>query len=219
MDVQMPEIDGLEATRRIRELHPPGDVRHVPIIAMTAHAMQGDRERCLEAGMDDYVAKPVRPVELSAVMARVCGASARVPEVSSHGGRDTQFQSEHFAWESLLKAVQGDHALAHIVAEAYLEETPRLMKRLSEAVSVQNAANARMAAHTIRGSLRTLGARAQQTTAALEAAVSALQWDECTELLVTLEKELDLIHSDLCKLLSAEIGASSTRPPISSGSA
>ena len=71
MDVQMPEMDGLEATRRIR--NPRSNVlnRHVPIIAMTAHAMQGDRERCLEAGMDDYISKPVNPQMLVSVLKKM----------------------------------------------------------------------------------------------------------------------------------------------------
>ena len=70
MDVQMPEVDGLEATRRIRD--PDADVydSRIPIIAMTAHAMKGDREKCIEAGMDDYISKPVDPQELSNVIKR-----------------------------------------------------------------------------------------------------------------------------------------------------
>jgi CheY-like chemotaxis protein len=70
MDVQMPEMDGLEATRVIRQ-HEAGSDRRLPIIAMTAQAMKGDRERCLESGMDDYLTKPVRPPELFATIARV----------------------------------------------------------------------------------------------------------------------------------------------------
>jgi CheY-like chemotaxis protein len=70
MDVQMPEMDGFEATRAIRREETVGG-RHTPIVALTAHAMKGDRERCLAAGMDDYVSKPLRAAELAAVLERV----------------------------------------------------------------------------------------------------------------------------------------------------
>jgi CheY-like chemotaxis protein len=70
MDVQMPDMDGLEATARIREGEQGGS-RHVPIIAMTAHAMKGDCERCLQAGMDAYLAKPIQPQELFETIGRL----------------------------------------------------------------------------------------------------------------------------------------------------
>jgi PAS domain S-box-containing protein len=80
MDIQMPEMDGLEATRRIREAEQQdGRGRHIPIIAVTAHAMQGDRERCLEAGMDDYIKKPVAPARLVDKLQRWLKAPAEPP--------------------------------------------------------------------------------------------------------------------------------------------
>lgn len=79
MDVQMPDMDGLQATARVRERE-KGTSRHIPIIALTAHTMKGDRERCLEAGMDGYVTKPVNASELFAAVERVAGANpARSP--------------------------------------------------------------------------------------------------------------------------------------------
>jgi CheY-like chemotaxis protein len=77
MDVQMPGIDGLETTRAIREME--GGRRRIPIVAVTARAMQGDRDRCLAAGMDDYLAKPIRPAELSALLKRYLLVGAPVP--------------------------------------------------------------------------------------------------------------------------------------------
>jgi len=77
MDIQMPEMDGLEATRKIRAIERPGGAR-TPIIAMTAHAMGGDRERCLEAGMDDHVAKPISRAELAATIYRHTSAAAEL---------------------------------------------------------------------------------------------------------------------------------------------
>jgi CheY-like chemotaxis protein len=72
MDVQMPEMDGFEATRRIRDSE-QGSGRRTPIAAMTAHAMTGDRERCLDAGMDDYISKPLQKAELLALLERIAG--------------------------------------------------------------------------------------------------------------------------------------------------
>jgi CheY-like chemotaxis protein len=77
MDIQMPEMDGLQATRNIRALEPPGGAR-TPIIAMTAHAMGGDRERCLEAGMDDHVTKPINRADLAATIHRHTSVAAEV---------------------------------------------------------------------------------------------------------------------------------------------
>jgi CheY-like chemotaxis protein len=84
MDVEMPDMDGLEATRHIREREQK-DGGHIPIIAMTAHAMKGDRERCLEAGMDAYVAKPIRAAQLFETLAEVIAARDSEAERNPNG--------------------------------------------------------------------------------------------------------------------------------------
>jgi CheY-like chemotaxis protein len=78
MDIQMPEIDGLEATTEIRKKERGGPL-HLPVIALTAHAMKGDRERCLAAGMDGYLAKPIRPQELDEILERYAALRAETP--------------------------------------------------------------------------------------------------------------------------------------------
>ena len=86
MDVQMPEMDGFEATRAIR-LEEEETGRHIPIVAMTAHAMKGDRERCLDAGMDAYVAKPINKDELLRVLQEVVAADGEAALELAQGGK------------------------------------------------------------------------------------------------------------------------------------
>ncbi len=146
MDVQMPEMDGFEATRRIRERErTTGD--HVPIIAMTAHAMKGDRERCLEEGMDGYISKPLQPSELFESVESL--AAVARPEAKP--------TASSFDASLALRSVGGDRELLGEIIEAFLEDCPRLTAELAAALQRGDAPVARRAAHTLKGSLATLG--------------------------------------------------------------
>ncbi len=147
MDVQMPELDGLEATRRIRERFGSGDGPR--IIAMTANAMEGDRDECLAAGMDDYLAKPIRPEELSRALTRWLPASAAETVdaaaleklISSLGGGD-----------------EGREAVRELV-EMFLDDATTQMATLRSAVERGDAEEACRTAHTLKSSGATFGAR------------------------------------------------------------
>lgn len=150
MDVQMPEMDGLEATRLIRERERKTGKR-IPIIAMTAHAMKGDRELCLEAGMDEYLAKPVRAKELFDVVARVVGESGGVMS-------EPPADSSSIDMGAALDFVRGDSKLLRELAEIALQECPSLMKGIREAVASAEAKALLSHSHRLKSTVHMFGA-------------------------------------------------------------
>jgi CheY-like chemotaxis protein len=155
MDVQMPEMDGLEATAAIRS-HEKKTGQHIPIVAMTAHAMKGDRERCLEAGMDGYVAKPIHPHELFAAVEMHAGDDSRHRE-PRQGALATPVSPTEIDWTKALAAVGGDRKLLAEIVRIFLDEVPRLRSEIREAIEAHDGARLRRAAHTLKGSLRIFG--------------------------------------------------------------
>ncbi len=179
MDVQMPEMDGLQATRLVRDQEVEVLNPDVPIIAMTAHAMSGDRERCLAAGMDDYVSKPVRAAELaqalekwiarqSAVfttgkpLARLSSArlTGTTPQARSHADLPV------FLETALLNRLMGDRSVTQIVARTFLEDIPNQLKTLRDLVETGQASEAQRCAHAIKGAAAVVGAEALRFLAA-----------------------------------------------------
>jgi CheY-like chemotaxis protein len=156
MDVQMPAMDGLEATRRIRQRE-QGSGRHVPIIAMTAYAMKGDRELCLGAGMDAYVSKPVRAKELfGAIEALAPRANARPTAPAAAAPAPVVVGPD---WAAALDYLGGDRRLLRTLIQAFLAECPRWLADIRQAIAHGNAADLKRAAHNIKGSTGHFGAR------------------------------------------------------------
>ncbi len=204
MDVQMPEIDGLEATRRIRAAEAgtrnPGDIgtdtpvsgfRHqvsgIPIIAMTAGAMEGDRAKCLEAGMDDYISKPIKPLNLARILDKW------LPDKAEAGGQKTENRSQktedigkrkeeetasskHLSADSasgieqsslpvwdraiMLEVVMGDENVARIIIKMFLTNIPDQIRLLREYLNADDIENARRQAHSVGGMAINVGAEA-----------------------------------------------------------
>jgi two-component system, sensor histidine kinase and response regulator len=182
MDCQMPVMDGYDATRAIRRREAMGQgpeahtgaegaglsspaLRHVPIIAMTANALQGDREKCLEAGMDDYVAKPVRREDLAAVLARWqtdrAGSFGEPPAAPSEERGDGAASVDPAVIADLWELDDTGELLRTLIT-LFLGEMPRLQERMQAAVCRADATALAEAAHMLKGSSGNLGAGRMQ---------------------------------------------------------
>jgi two-component system sensor histidine kinase/response regulator len=153
MDVQMPEMDGLTATRKIRKRESQ-TFAHIPIIAMTAHAMKGDRERCLEAGMDGYLTKPVSSPQIVEEIARVLGTGQ-----SGMPAPELQTGEKHAGWDrrEALARVEGDEALLSELVRVFLEEVPEQLNSIQQGLAGADFEVIERAAHTLKGELVYLG--------------------------------------------------------------
>jgi CheY-like chemotaxis protein/HPt (histidine-containing phosphotransfer) domain-containing protein len=154
MDVQMPEMDGLEATGAIRAHEQAEKLGRTPIIAMTAHAMKGDRERCIEAGMDDYLSKPIHVRAVREMLAQQFGGEL----VDDRQGPEGQDEDElEINWKSALSDLGDDENLLSEILKICLEDTPVGLKALRDAVDSGDAKGINSQAHTLKGSLLFLG--------------------------------------------------------------
>jgi two-component system, sensor histidine kinase and response regulator len=153
MDVQMPEMDGLEATQAIRaEESKTG--RHQPIVAMTAHAMKGDRERCLAAGMDDYISKPIQKSELQRILNSIVAAAGPGPQESEAEPSEEAV----FDREAALERVSGDEDFLGEVLGLFLSDSPGRVDEIRSAIADRDAQALHRAAHALKGSAGCLAA-------------------------------------------------------------
>jgi two-component system, sensor histidine kinase and response regulator len=165
MDVQMPELDGFATTAAIRQREESTST-HVPIVALTAHALKGDRERCLAAGMDAYLTKPLQARPLFEVIQQLIPtaivsreeAPPNEPEEPARGA--TVLNRE---W--LLARVQGDHELLQEVIELFFRETPAMQDAIREAIARGDGMALERAAHSVKGAASSFGAHAAREAA------------------------------------------------------
>jgi signal transduction histidine kinase/CheY-like chemotaxis protein/HPt (histidine-containing phosphotransfer) domain-containing protein len=156
MDCQMPEMDGFEATAAIRTHE--GGTKHTPIIAMTANAMQGDRERCLAVGMDEYVAKPVKAEDLRNVLDRLVRPAASAPEPTP-AAPEVPVDPEVIATMRAEYQVEGEPDILARLIDLFLESTTENCSAIRSAISQGDARALERAAHSLKGGSATLGAR------------------------------------------------------------
>ncbi len=212
MDVQMPEIDGIEATQRIREREQTKDSR-TPIVAMTAHTMVGDRERCLAAGMDDYISKPLQKSVILAVLARIAeqrtsrslhgaGAPAQGSDEVARNSESSKIaiaeDTRIFSREQLMDQFDDDESLMHRMIALFLENTARLMHRMRNAMASRNSSELSELVHSLISSLGAFGAEhARRFAEQLELQVHYADYESATRTFCALERETLKINNTL----------------------
>jgi len=163
MDVQMPVMDGYEATARIRDPKSPVRNHDVPIIAMTAHAMAGDREKCLEAGMNGYVPKPVDPLALSNELEQWLPTQKAIPkEINAKPEDKTSSDSdmvELIVWDkaTMLERFMGDEDLARTIISGFIGDIPNQIEKLDQFLENEDIEGVERQAHTIKGAAANVG--------------------------------------------------------------
>jgi CheY-like chemotaxis protein len=194
MDVQMPEMDGLEATAAIREAE-AGTGKHVPIVAMTAHAMKGDKEKCLSAGMDGYLSKPIRIDELKRAMSEI--------EKTRDMGQSPERNSFRAIGQLklLLDSVMGDRALLAEMAELWLTDSAKQETQIRNGLDSGDAIMVQRAAHALKGSVGTFQASAAQDAAnQLEMFAKDADLVGARKAFERLSIQIDMVRQDLRRL-------------------
>ena len=196
MDCEMPEVDGYEATRQIRD--PATGVRNprIPVVAVTANAMTGDRENCLRCGMDDYLAKPVGPDELALALAKWIPRTKPAATCMSAKPAAVLGSDIVFDLASLLKRVGGNRALAKRLVEQFVGDMPSQLSLLRKHVEEGDAPGARRQAHKLKGAAATLSAGALREAAfQAEQAAAAGRLIQFAELIAAMEREFDRVKA------------------------
>jgi two-component system sensor histidine kinase/response regulator len=197
MDVQMPEMDGLEATAAIRA-NERQTAQHIPIIALTAHAMNGDRESCIAAGMDSYISKPINPAELMAAIADVVPAELCVSELSTP-------LAVAFDRTNVLARLEGDTELLVELAGMFRDQSQKLLRDVRESINARDIAAVERSAHALKGSASSIGGQAAADVAhAIEAMAHKDSLDGAAILLAALTVEMSRLDLELSVLTQSK---------------
>lgn len=151
----MPEMDGFEATAHIRKIE--GQSRHTVIIAMTANALKGDKERCLAAGMDDYLPKPIRQADLATAIARWSSSTEAIAHVLQKVNNTEALVDETVLQDLLVLAGEDEPHMIEQLLRMFLQETPGRIKNISRAVEGNDPRTVHQTAHLLKGTSKQLG--------------------------------------------------------------
>ena len=203
MDVQMPIMDGFGATAAIREFEDKVGTK-TPIIAMTAHAMTGDRERCLEAGMDEYLSKPIRGTQIAEMFVRL---KLHAPQSDNRQQLEASTETDPpqvaastttlVDWNLALESVAGDRSLLKAVIDAFLEEAPMLLNQAKSSFEDGDTKTLHRMGHSLKGALSTLGAvSVSEIAGELQQIGAAGTTKGAAEVIAKLSPQLDLVIAE-----------------------
>lgn len=203
MDCQMPELDGFETTKQIRKIE--GSKRHTGIVAMTANALQGDRDKCFAVGMDDYIPKPINPKLLEAILLKQVSqvkvsvtAAGEVPE------SDTEINLIDLNQISILIKLGGDDdpALINQFIETYFEDSPAIIQKIGQSIKDKDAKELKASAHKLKGASGNIGASyMQKLCLALENAAKENNLTEAETLYKELLTSYDKTKQELSRFM------------------
>jgi len=208
MDVQMPEMNGFEATQTIRKRE--GDGKPTPIIAMTAHAMKGDRERCLQAGMDDYVSKPIEAQELFVAIEKWTKSSDEEDTIAAQDefGKERQFRDIVFDYETAVSRFGGDEEFFKRMLGEFLDYVPKQLKTLDEAMKRGDAEVLGREAHSLKSLAGQMGAnRVGNVSLRLELLAGAGDLQSAAENIAKLRTELQHLEQQINNSLEYKVAA------------
>jgi CheY-like chemotaxis protein/HPt (histidine-containing phosphotransfer) domain-containing protein len=187
MDVQMPEMDGLTATKIIREKERQNG-KHIPIIALTAYAMKGDKEQCIEAGMDDYISKPFNPKMLQQIIDKF------IKNSTENNGDIFMISNNKDIFDSsfLMNRVENDEKLFFEIIELFLIDTQLQLENLKSALDSKDTAQVKFITHTIKGSASNVGSNSIKDIAMqIQTSIEEDNLDKTSSLYKTLEDEFE----------------------------
>lgn len=192
MDCQMPEMDGFTATREIRRREAAGELPgHLPIIALTANALQGDRERCLEAGMDEYLTKPLNAQVLEAMLKKIIGWQPLTTQIESDVPQGPKLEDSSIDLNALVARFLGNFDFALLMLDELESSSDQSLAAIRQAANQQDSRATAEAAHSLKGAASILSATAvQQAAAQIEATARAGDLTEISSLVDNLDREL-----------------------------
>ena len=206
----MPEMDGHDATRAIRRLE-AGTGRRTPIIAMTAHALKGDEEKCLSVGMDSYISKPIRAPLLYDKLADICdlapadgiAASETASADFLSSAEPSTADNDIVDWDAALDVMGGDRELLGEILEAITEECPQQFGSLLPAISQRDSTTARRAAHTILGNMRAISANeAMDKASVVERLAKNSEFEALAQPVEELRQATDAVYQAINQFLA-----------------